>query len=487
MNFIKFFALVFVCACANLVTAQSECYTVQEQVVVNNSNRNITPQVSCDGERIVWRGNDGTSNLIFLTNCEGEPELISTATVININPQISADGTTVVWSGFETIIDPDNSANVSLGKQNIYYYTDTEGQQIIESPADNNNNPVVCSNGENIIWKGTIDGVDHIFMFTKSTGVTQQISTSQSTRNATPQISADCSVMTWMGFDNASNRYQIFMYEDGNVSNISAPDQSVKSFAQVMSSDGQVIAWIGIDQNNYDQIYKYIDGQVIQVTKNMAGSHRNPYISMDGSMISWSNYQKDVNGSGLVTIYTYAKEQVNQLGSYAVSSDYQTFLSTSLSETGNSVVWIDPSQNVNVFNYTTGQSSIVAEDVNLYQQSLVISCDERAIVWAEYVNDYHTTINRTICGETLCPGTPGGGPGVDAGGGTDPEPGPGDQPTTPVNPDNPVITPPVVNTIPTMGEWGLISLALLFMIFGVQVIKTREIELLELATEKDRV
>ena len=479
MNLIKFFALVLVCACSNMVAAQSECYSIEDEIIVNNSNRNITPQVSCDGERIVWRGNDGTSNLIFMTNCEGEPSLISTETVININPQISADGTTVVWSGFETIIDPDNPSNVSLGKQNIYYYTDAEGQVEIESDADNNNNPVVCANGENIIWKGNIEGVDHIFKFTKSTGVTRQISTIQSTRNATPQISADCSIITWMGFDNTTNRYQIFMYDNGVVTNISAPDQSVKSFAQVMSSDGQVIAWIGIDQNNYDQIYKYVDGQVIKVTDNMPGSHRNPFISMDGSMISWSNYQKDVNGSGLVTIYTYANEEVNQLGSYAVSSEFKTFLSTSLSETGNSVVWIDPSDQVHIYNYTTNESKVVATDVRLYQRSLVISCDERAIVWAEYVNDYHTTINRTICGETLCPGSPGEGPGVDVGGG-DPPVDPGEGPITPEDPDNPgnpVVTPPEVNTIPTMGEWGLISLALLFLIFGVQVIKSKEMEL----------
>jgi len=484
MNLNKFVpAIVLIFASTFSSIAQSECFTTQEEVIVNNSNRNITPQLSCDGEKIVWRGNDGISNLIFLADCEGETHLISTETVININPQISADGSTVVWSGFATIVVPDNPSNISLGKQDIYYYTDAEGQVKIESIAENNNNPVVCNNGDVVIWRGNLSGVEHIFMFTKSTGITKQISTQESTRNSTPQISADCSVVSWMGFDNTTNTYQIYKYENEIITNISRPNQSIKSFAQVMSSDGNVIVWIGKDSNKYDQIYKYVDGQIIKVTKNMPGSHRNPYVSMDGSMISWSNYQKNVNGSGLVTIYTYADEVVNQLGEYEVSSDFETVLSTSLSETGNSVVWVDPNGNVDVYNYTTGETQTVSTGVNLYQNSIAISCDERSVVWAEYVNEYHTTINRTICGETLCPGSSSGGPSVDTGGEIDPDgPGPGDQPTTPDTPDEPeVINPPVENTIPTMGEWGLISLALLFMIFGVHVIKTKE---LELATER---
>lgn len=427
----------------------AQCQDVEVITVPNvDSKRNINPSVSCDGQTIVWRGNDGTSNLIYRADCDGQVELVSDLTVINTRPQISADGSTIVWAGYLV------GENFQLLEQNIYKSVDG-GPQTLVSPITqsgtsiDNDTPMVCDDGSIIVWSGYINGTDHVLM--NDGTQTVQISTDASSENSIPQISNDCSVITWMGFDAITDRYQIFMYKDGIVNNISAPNGSERSYNQVLSGDGEVIVWIGKDLDNSDQIYMYQNTQITQITANMPGRHMFPSISQDGTAIGWSNF--DANSQTL-SVYLYDNGQVSLVASYTMPTAVPIFLTTTVSETGNSIAWADPYDNVLLHNFSDNNTATLATDVNLFDQALQISCNEHVVVWASYVGDNETNIYRSVCSDQFC---------IE----------PIDDSGEAINPINEVV-PIDSESIPTMGEWGLICLMLLFMIVGVVTIKSSE-------------
>lgn len=436
----------------------AQCQEVEVITVPDKeSERNINPSVSCDGQTIVWRGNDGTSNLIYKADCDGHVELVSDQTVINTRPQISADGSTIVWAGY-TVGD-----DFQLLEQSIYKSVNG-GPQTLVSPITatgtsiDNDTPKVCADGSHIVWRGFIGGTDHVLM--NDGTQTVQISTVASTNNSTPQISDDCSVVTWMGFDAVTDRYQIYMYKDGIVNNISAPNGSAKSYNQVLSGDGEVIVWIGKDSNNSDQIYMYQNTQITQITANMPGRHMLPSVSQDGTAISWSNFDTDGNS---ISVYVYDNGQVSLVANYVMSDSSPLFLSTSVSESGNSVVWADPYDKVLMHNFSEDYTTTIASEVNLFEQALQISCNEQVVVWASYIGDYKTNIYRSVCSDQFCR-----------------EPVDNSGEVTQV--DNTLVD----TAIPTMGEWGLICLTLLFMIVGVLTIKSRDTRLGEVQLEFKR-
>jgi len=435
---------------------QSNCRDVEVITTPQNtSERNINPSVSCDGQAIVWRGNDGTSNLIYLADCDGHVTLVSDQTVINTRPQISADGSTIVWAGY-TVGD-----DFALQDQNIYMSVNG-GPQTLVSPVTptgtsiNNDTPQVCADGSKIVWRGYLGNTEHVFM--NDGNQTTQISTIASSRNSTPQISDDCSIITWMGFDATTNSYQIFMYENGIVQNISSPNGSIKSYNQVLSSDGQVIVWIGLDQNGFDQIYMYQNNQLTQVTNNMPGRHMYPSVSNDGTTISWSNYNELTSTTN---VYVYTPNGIVLVDSYNITAPSPVFLTTSVSESGNSIVWADPNENIIKHTFSNNQTQTLASGINLFDQALQISCNEQVVVWASYVTDYNTNINRSICANSFCEPCGGACPqgyecdGIECA-----------LIDSPGFPDSPPAT-----EIPTMGEWGLICLSILFLIFGIQSIR----------------
>lgn len=442
----KILLIVLVSTISFQISSQSPCRDVEIITVPENrSERNINPSISCDGQTIVWRGNDGTSNLIYRADCDGHVELVSDQTVINTRPQISADGSTIVWAGY-TVGD-----DFALLDQNIYKSVNG-GPQTLVSPviptgtSINNDTPQVCADGSKIVWRGYLGNTDHVFMNDGSQ--TTQISTSASSRNSTPKISNDCNIVTWMGFDDLTNRYQIYMYENGVVTNISSPNGSIKSYNQVLSADGEVIVWIGRDQNENDQIYMYQDGQITQITDAMPGRHMYPSVSNDGTTISWSNYNDQTS---ITNIYVYTPNGISLVESYTITGQNQVFLTTSVSESGNSIVWGDPNYNILMHNFSENYTETLATGVDIFDQALQISCNEQVVVWASYVTDYNTDISRSICENNFCDVI---GENVA-----------GEQ-------------PPIDTAIPTMGEWGLICLSILFLIFGIQSIKEKELEIL---------
>jgi len=439
----KILLLIFVNALSIQIFSQIDCREVEIiNVPENRSERNINPSISCDGQTIVWRGNDGTSNLIYRADCDGHVTLVSDQTVINTRPQISADGSTIVWAGY-TVGD-----NFELLGQNIYKSVNG-GPQTLVSPITstgtsiNNDTPQVCADGTKIVWRGYLGNTEHVFM--NDGNQSTQISTSASSRNSTPEISDDCSIVSWMGFDAISNSYQIFMYENGVVKNISSPNGSIKSYNQVLSADGQVIVWIGRDQNEIDQIYMYQNDQITRITDNMPGRHMYPSISNDGTTISWSNYNELTSTTN---IYLYTPNGIVLVESYSITAPRPIFLKTSVSESGNSIVWADPNDNIFMHSFSDNHTQTLATGVNLFEQALQISCNEQVVVWASYVTDYNTTINRSICADNFC---------------------------TALNEDLGAAEPIADTAIPTMGEWGLICLSLIFLIFGIQSIRETEI------------
>lgn len=429
---------------------QSLCTDLQVLEVENDvSLRNINPSISCDGRQIVWRGSDGTSNLIFHADCNGDVTLVSTETVVNTRPQLSSDGSTIVWAGF-TIDDDFN-----LVSQDIYKSVNGGPQMIVtpvtaEGTSENNETAQVCANGSIIVWSGFIDGVDHVFLNDGNTTI--RISDNQSIRNSAPQISEDCNVVTWEGFEAASQTYHIYKYENGAVSNISGSSSSTQNVDQIMSSDGSVIVWVGEDSSGQDQIFSYANGIIEQITLNMPGIHSRPTLSLDGSTIGWTNFNAATQES---RVYVSMNGNIQEVASYQLSSSDPVFLASSVSETGNTFVWQDPLNDINIINFSTGASEIIASNMNLFGQELLISCNEEVVVWAAFVDDIHTDVYRSVCTSTFCQ--------------------PENVNVEQVSEEPAPIDEMIVEDVPTMGQWGLMCLGLLFMIFATQAIKEREL------------
>ncbi len=431
------------------VFAQSLCNVLEVlEVGDDTSPTNINPSLSCDGQQLVWRGNDGTSNLIYRATCNEAPVLVSDLTVINTRPQISADGSTIVWSGFT--IDED----FNLVSQNIYKSVNGGPQELVSpqtanSIAESNESPQVCADGSVIIWTGLENDVRHIF---KNDGTnTIRLSTNQSSQNSIPQISNDCQVITWTGFDEQNQIYQIYRYENGVLSIIAASGGSSVSFNQVLSADGNVIAWIGLDGAGLSQLFIHSNGVIQQITANMPGSHMRPSISLDGSIITWTNFDP---ATQLSNVYLYSNGTISLIDSYQLSSSDPVFLTSSVSATGNRITWEDPNGNIHLIDLPSGQTEIVASNIDLFQQELRISCNGEVIVFPSFVGELATDVFRGICTNDFC--IPVNVAADNA----------ADEAADDATDDSVAVTP-----IPTMGEWGLICLSILFLIVGIQRIK----------------
>jgi hypothetical protein len=434
--------------------SQSLCNDLEVLEVSNTVFTSSNPSVSCDGTQIVWRGNDGTSNLIYHAECGGEIRLVSTETVINTRPQISSDGSTVVWAGF-TVDEND----FSLVSQDIYKSVNGGPQTLVssitaEGRSENNKTAQVCGDGSIIVWSGFINGTDHIFLNDGSNTI--RISNNESIRNSAPKISEDCNTVTWEGFEVSSQTYQIYKYQNGAVSNISGASSSTKNVDQIMSGDASVIVWIGTDSNGQDQIYSYANGVSDQITQNMTGEHSNPTLSLDGTALGWTNFDVETQEA---KVYVSINGDIQEVASYQMASTQRIFLGSSISATGNTFVWQDPFDNIHITNFTTDVEEIIATNMNLFGQELLISCNEEVVVWSAFIDDVHTDVYRSICSETFCQPINENVEQVAE-----------EVPAEPAN-------EPIIEEVPTMGQWGLICLGLLFMIFAAQRIKEREFTL----------
>ena len=434
----------------NVSYAQSLCNDLEVLEVGDDiSVRNINPSLSCDGQQIVWRGNDGTSNLIFRAFCNNPAQLVSDLTVINTRPQISADGSTIVWSGF-TIDDQFN-----LVSQDIYKSVNG-GPQTLVSPQlangvipEGNESPQVCGDGSVVVWTGHENDVRHIYMNDGTTTV--RLSSNNSSLNSIPQISDDCQVISWTGFDNVNQVYQISRYENGAVTNIATSGGSAVSFNQVLSGDGSVIAWVGLDAAGQSQLFVHENGVIRQITSNMPGNHMGPSLNFDGSIITWTNFDPASQESN---VYMYANGTISLIDSYQLSSSDPIFITSTISQDGNRIVWEDPFGNIHLIDLPSASTEIIANNVDLFEQELRISCDGSVIAFPSFVDGSRTDVFRSFCSSEIC------------------------QPETAVAAVEEAVDAgsPAVTPIPTMGEWGLICLSILFMIFGIQRIKEEDPE-----------
>jgi len=481
--------IIFAFSGVNPAFAQSVCNDLQVIEVENDiSLRNINPSISCDGRQIVWRGSgraiDGTTNLIYHADCDGEVRLVSTETVFNSRPQLSSDGSTIVWAG--TIVDE----NFLFASQDIYKSVNGGPQTLVspvtsEGTSINNERAQVCADGSRIVWTGILNGVRHIFLNDGTSTI--RVSDGQSTRNTSPQISEDCNIVTWEGYDPSTQSNHIYKYQNGTVSNISASSISSKNVDHVMSSDGSVIVYVGEDASGQDHIFSYSNGTTEQLSINISGQHTLPTISLDGSTIGWTNFDAATQQS---RVYVSINGTVQEVINYQLASSVPVFLGSSISETGERFVWQDPFGNINIIDFTTGITELVATDMNFFGQELSISCNGEVVIWSAYVDDIHTDVYRNACTPSYCQEPVNENVGsIEVPGQEDNEPEPIDEmveeeiPTEPIDemvveeiPAEP-IDEMLVEDVPTMGEWGLICLGILFMVFATQCIKEREISI----------
>ena len=290
--------------------------------LTNNNTSDRSSQIS--GKNVVWIGNDGNDDEIFLYNHDdASVTQITDNNTYDNNSQI--DGNSLVWSayddndseiylynGSETIqltdndVDDDNpqisNGNVAWisyeGEPNdryypdsaIYFYDGTDTTQLTDADS------VISQfdlSGSNLAWSD-FDGKDQEIYFYDGTAVTQL--TRNTLSESRPQISGDNVV--WSAYEDGDS--EIYLYDGSEITQLTNND-TYDSSPQI---SGDNVVWSG-DDGNDNEIYLYNGSDTIQITNNDTGEYS---FEVSGDNIVWSSYDGNDN-----EIYFYNGSDIIQL------------------------------------------------------------------------------------------------------------------------------------------------------------------------------
>jgi beta propeller repeat protein len=290
--------------------------------LTNNNTSDRNPHIF--GKNVVWIGNDGNDDEIYLYEHEtGSVTQLTDNDTYDTSPHI--DGNNVVWSGYdgndneiylyngsETVQLTDNDVNDDNaqvyngnvawlsyeGEPNYHYYPDnaiyfydgTNTTRLTDAETVKNEFDLL---GDRLVWSD-YDGKDNEIYFFDGSNVTQL--TTNATYDSNPQISGNNVV--WSGYD--ENDSEIYLYNGSEVFQLT--DNNIYDSNPQISGDN--VVWSGNDGND-SEIYLYNGSEVVQLTDNDTYDD-NPRIS--GNNVVWSG--NDGNDS---EIYLYNGSEIVRL------------------------------------------------------------------------------------------------------------------------------------------------------------------------------
>ncbi|MFZ5447842.1 MAG: DNRLRE domain-containing protein [Thermodesulfobacteriota bacterium] len=225
--------------------------------ITNNSYDDDIPVIWGD-RQVTWSGFDGTDWEIFLYNNGTTTQITDNSyddghslyTMLDheyyYGPVFNGQGK-IVWSG-----GPANN-------HEIYVYTISTGlTQQITNNSYNDDYPKINYSGQ-LIWTAFEPGDQEIFFYDPGTGYTTNISNND-TWDSYVKFN-DRGQIVWTSGPQGSR--QIYLYDDGVTSNIS--NNAYDNLYGVINNAG-MIAWCGFDGTAY-QVYTYVEGTTKQITQ----------------------------------------------------------------------------------------------------------------------------------------------------------------------------------------------------------------------------
>jgi len=382
------------------------------------------------------------------------------------SPSINADGTRIAFDSNADI----NGGNPD-GNREIYLFDTTTGifTQITDETSGNSSSPSINADGTRIAFSSTADinggnpdGNREIYLFDTTTGIFTQITDETSGNSSSPSINADGTRIAFsstadINGGNPEGNSEIYLFDTatGIITQIT-DETSGDSFSPSINADGTRIAFssrANINGGNPDgnsEIYLFdtTTGIITQITDETSGNSSSPSINADGTRIAFSS-RANINGGnpdGNSEIYLF---------------DTATGIITQITDetSGDS---FDPSINADGTRIAFDSTA----DINGGNPDGNIE---------EYLFDTTTGIFTQITDETsgdsFAPSINADGTRIAF------------DSTADINGGNPegnfeiylaVCFDPSARTIPTLSEWGLITMAGILGIVGFMVMRRRK-------------
>ncbi|MFN8578013.1 MAG: hypothetical protein U0354_14270 [Candidatus Sericytochromatia bacterium] len=252
------------------------------------STNNTTPVISKDASKVLFIGNDGTTNQIYVanTNPPYNPTQISTnGSTNNQAPKFSDDGNKIVFVGTVSTV---NHIFVATSNGSGGYNTPVQ----VSSGTTINNTPSFSPDGNKIVFVGR-DTTPNIFIADTVSPFNQtKVSTGTSTNNSTPSFSPDGNKIVFIGRDAtlATN----IVYLANSISPFNPTLRSNNSLVTACASpsfspDSSKIVFRGTE-NAVQHIYLANVGDTSLPDKvtSTTTSNSNPIFSPDGTKIAFT-------------------------------------------------------------------------------------------------------------------------------------------------------------------------------------------------------
>jgi hypothetical protein len=233
-------------------------------------------------------------------------------------------------------------------------------------------NPRINNRGM-VVWQQWQTGIIYqIFLY--KNGNISQISNS-SYGGFLPGIN-DSGQITWWGYDNVSSSYQVYLYNNGSITQISTTNNGNRIEAPSanpeyphINNNGQV-AWIGSDGLSL-QVFLYTNGTVYKISHNDedAQPRGNSGVEINNiGQIVWAG-NTTVNGIGNPQIYLYYNGSASQISYPGTSNANEPHLNSN-----GEIVWRATTASINyyLYYYNTGNISQVVQ-VNSYATGYAIT------------------------------------------------------------------------------------------------------------------
>lgn len=227
--------------------------STQEQptVIADGPGNEMGPRMSDDGRVIVWDddvdGKLGGNNIVKWT--DGQVENVTRSERLDMFPEISGNGERIVWRRFEN-----GDSRIWLQDQNgvVKPFLQSEGDLIT---------PALSGDGVHVVFADNSAGDEDLYLHDESNRNTRLISGVKDVGETWCDISGDGSTVVWTGLDfrkGAPADTNVFIERNGEKLQVTTADGGMNFFPQ-LSDDGKTLVWTWMDSENTKNriIYKF--------------------------------------------------------------------------------------------------------------------------------------------------------------------------------------------------------------------------------------